>query len=436
MVFQQAMTDLEFLSLLAARNGYAVYMENGTLYFKKPTTSSVVTLHWGETLLSFHPRLSLANQVEKVVVRGWDNTKAEAITGEASSSKAAPAVGFGKWGGEAAKSAYAAAKFVEVRHVVRDQSEATALAQSLLDDINSEFLEAEGVARGDAKLRAGKVVTIGKVGVRFSGTYRISSAQHVLEAGEYKVYFHIGGSRPKQVSDLAAASGGSSVAAASAPASFPAAAIGIVTNNEDPENMGRVKLKFPWFWDEGETEWSRVSMMGAGPDRGFFCLPEVNDEVLVVFLHGDMDNPVVVGGLYSTNKKPPIATSAAVAQGKVVNRMMKTTAGHIIELKEESGAKSITIKDGQGVSEMTMDATNKAMKQTVSGDITIESKTAKVTVKATGDIVIEGKANVNIKAATNVSIEGNGQVTLKGNGPVTVQSSANLTLKGTAVQID
>jgi uncharacterized protein involved in type VI secretion and phage assembly len=436
-VFQQNQTDLEFLSLLARRNGYQTWIDGTTLHFKKVQTTSVATLTWGVTLRSFHPRLSLAGQVDEVTVRAWDNKDGKALIGKATTSKTAPAIGFGKTGGQAAKSAFSAAKHLDVRHVVHNQDEANKVAQSLLDEINNEFLEADGVAFGNAAIRAGKTVTINGVGTKFSGTYPVSSANHVysLDNG-YEVYFHVSGARPKMMSDLIAASSSPGAASASSPSDYPAAAVGVVTDNNDPNNMGRVKVKFPWFSDDTESFWSRVSMPGAGQDRGFFCLPEVNDEVLVVFLHGDMNWPVVVGGLYNSKNTPPLTSANAVENGKVVNRMMKTTAGHVIEMKEKSGAKSITIKDGQGKAEVTMDATNNKMSTTVQGDISIESKTAKVTINATGDISIESKGNINIKAATNVSVEGNAQVTVKGNGPVTVQSSAMLQLKGSVVQIN
>ena len=445
-VFQQNQTDLDFLSGLARRNGYEIWFDGTALNFKKPppTSSSVATLAWGENLRSFHPRLSLAGQVNEVVVRGWDNKQAKALVGTASSSQSHPQTGIGKSGGQLAQAKFSAAKLIDVSHVVHTQQEATALAQSILDDINSESLEADGVADGDPSILAGKVVEIKQVGRSFAGKYPVSSATHIYGPDGYDVHFHVSGTRPPTVAGMLGGAADQSAATNSAPSSFPAAAVAVVTNNNDPDNLGRVKLKFPWFDNDVETHWARVAMLGAGNDRGFFCLPEVDDEVLVVFLHGDMNFPVVVGGLYNSRATPPLQASQAVAGGKVVNRMIKTTAGHVIELKEESGAKSITIKDGQGKAAMTMDSTNNKMSTTVQGkmdtavqgDISIESKTAKVTVKATGDVVIESNGNVNIKAAANVNIEGNAQVSIKGNGQVSVQSSGALTLKGSVVQIN
>ncbi|MFN8377626.1 MAG: VgrG-related protein [Anaerolineae bacterium] len=438
-VFQQNQTNLEFLSVLARRNGYEMWFDGSALNFKKPPPTSTVAarLDWGTNLRSFHPRLSLAGQVNEVVVRGWDNKQATALVGTASSSTTHPPTGIGKSGGQFAQSSFSAAKLIDVSHVVLNQDEATKLAQSILDDINAGSLEADGVADGDPRILAGKVVEVKKVGSKFAGKYPVTSATHIYNHRDgYLVNFHVSGARPSTVTSLMGGISDQSAAGTSAPSSYPAAAVAIVTDNNDPDNLGRVKLKFPWFDEAVETNWSRVAMPGAGNERGFFVLPEVNDEVLVVFLNGDMNWPVVVGGLYSSVSKPPLQSSQSVANGKVINRMMKTTAGHIIELKEDSGAKSIMIKDGQGKAEMKMDATNNKMSTTVQGDISIESKTAKVTVTATGDIIIDSKGNVNIKAATNVSIEGNAQVSIKGNGQVSVQSSGALTLKGSVVQIN
>ena len=70
--------------------------------------------------------------------------------------------------------------------------------------------------------------------------------------------------------------------------------MGIVTNNKDPEGWGRVKVKFPTLTEEHESNWARVVALGAAKQRGFDCLPEVNDEVLVGFEHGDIHRPYIL----------------------------------------------------------------------------------------------------------------------------------------------
>ncbi len=421
-VFQQNQTDLEFLGELARRNGYEIALDGTTINFRKPQTTSAATLEWGNTLVSFQPRLSMAGQVNEVTVRGWDNKQAKSIVGQATSSKSAPEIGYGKWGGQAAQSAISAAKFLDVRHVVHTQDEASKIAQRILDDINADFIEAEGVADAVDGIRAGKVITLSKIGRKFSGKYHVTSATHVLEDSQYRVYFRIAGTRPKMMSDLVAP------AAAQSVQPYFGAAVAIVTDNNDPDNAGRVKLKLPWYDDSVETWWARVAMPGAGPERGFFCLPEVNDEVLVVFEHGDMNRPVVLGGLYSSTNKPPLTSSQAVSGGKVVNRMFKTTDGHEMSFSEKSDQNIIEIKDSQSNVTMKMDAANKSMTTKSQGTYEVESQQA-VTIKSSS-------ATVTIQATGEIAIKSNASVTIEGNAQVTVKASGPLMLKGNPVQIN
>lgn len=433
-VFQQNQNDLEFLVELAQRNSFEISIDGTKLVFGEANTSSVATLQWGTTLRSFSPRLSVAGQVNEVVVRGWEGKDAKAIVGTASSSKSAPAIGFGKSGGEAAQSAFSAAKRFEVHHVLYTQDEAKSIAQRILDDINSEFVQADGVANGNALIRAGKVVTIERVGSKFSGTYHVTSATHVLDHEDgYQVYFHIAGARPQLISNLASSPATIPV---SAGPGYVGAAVAIVTNNKDENDLGRVKVKFPWYDDTVESWWARIAMPGAGANRGFFVLPEVGDEVLVVFEHGDMNRPYVLGGLYSNNAKPPITSSEAVdGSGKVVDRIFKTTAGHVIDLKEKSGGESITIADGKSKVSVEMDSTNQKMNLKSQGEYSLEAQ-GKVTIKsASATVEITGTGDVKIKSNANVSVEAAAQMTLKGS-VVTVESSGPLTLKGNPVQIN
>src|SRR2546426_9457473 len=74
---------------------------------------------------------------------------------------------------------------------------------------------------------------------------------------------------------------------------------GIVTNNEDPDGLGRVKIRFPWLSEDNESWWARIAAPMAGKERGAYFLPEVDDEVLVAFEHGDVNFPYVLGALWN-----------------------------------------------------------------------------------------------------------------------------------------
>jgi uncharacterized protein involved in type VI secretion and phage assembly len=109
--------------------------------------------------------------------------------------------------------------------------------------------------------------------------------------------------------------------------------VGVVTNNQDPEKMGRVKVRFPWLNETDESHWARVATLMAGKDRGTWFLPEVDDEVLVAFGHGDVRFPYVVGALWNGVDTPPRDND----DGKNNERVVKSRLGHELIFGDEGG---------------------------------------------------------------------------------------------------
>src|ERR1700687_5717517 len=116
-----------------------------------------------------------------------------------------------------------------------------------------------------------------------------------------------------------------------------------VTNVNAPAKEGRVQVKFPWFDDRMETEWSRVRQAYAGNGYGAFFVPEVGDEVLVAFIQGDMRLPVILGGLYNGQDKPPTARGADKDQ-----KMIRTKGKHEILLDDTSNEERVRIRTKDG----------------------------------------------------------------------------------------
>src|ERR1700750_1699162 len=90
-----------------------------------------------------------------------------------------------------------------------------------------------------------------------------------------------------------------------APTRLHGVVIGIVTNNQDPDGMHRVKVRFPWLNLDDESHWARVATPMAGDKRGAYFLPEPDDEVLVAFEHGSLEHPYVIGSLWNGKDKAP-----------------------------------------------------------------------------------------------------------------------------------
>src|SRR5256885_754888 len=124
---------------------------------------------------------------------------------------------------------------------------------------------------------------------------------------------------------------------------FYGVAEGIVTDVNDPKKEGRVKVKFPWFDDQMETEWCRVQQFYAGNGYGAFFVPEVGDEVVVAFIHGDMRLPVILGGLYNGQDKPASDRSSDKDQ-----KLIRTKGQHEILMDDTNGKQRVRIKTKAG----------------------------------------------------------------------------------------
>lgn len=189
--------------------------------------------------------------------------------------------------------------------------------------------------------------------------------------------------------------------------------VGIVTNNNDPEGLGRVKLSFPWRDCEQESYWARIATMMAGNERGTYFLPEVEDEVLVAFERGDINEPYVIGMLWNGKDKPPGDNSDGKNNVKKIKTKnghelvfsdeegkekieIKSKAGHTIVLDDAGGAEKIEIKDKSGSNSVVIDS--------VQNGITIESSTS---LKLKSQMIeIESGGMMKIKAGAVLTIEG------------------------------
>lgn len=204
---------------------------------------------------------------------------------------------------------------------------------------------------------------------------------------------------------------------------------GIVTNNEDPERIGRVKVKFPWLSDEHESDWARISSPMAGSERGFTTIPEVEDEVLVAFEHGDINRPYVVGGLWNKKDKPPFDN----ADGKNDTRMWKSRSGSIIQMGDKDGEVSITLRTASGNVEVLLDDKEPACKITVKGGPIVYETDGATTIKSGGDMTIESGGNLDISAKGNIKIDATGNLDAKATGNFTGKSTGNATVEGTGM---
>lgn len=185
-------------------------------------------------------------------------------------------------------------------------------------------------------------------------------------------------------------------------------AIALVTQNQDPEKLCRVKVRFPWHDKPTESYWARLATPMAGNERGLVLIPEVGDEVLVAFEREDVRFPCVLGALWNGQDAPPFAND----DGKNDKRILQSRKKHyllfndgatgIVELHHEKGRKIVLDDNGFAV-------------QDEKGNVVkVDSNS--------GAMTIEAKGQLNIKAAT-ITIEATGTLELKASGTVTMRGS-------------
>ncbi|WP_254454376.1 phage baseplate assembly protein V [Siccirubricoccus sp. G192] len=191
-------------------------------------------------------------------------------------------------------------------------------------------------------------------------------------------------------------------------------AVALVTQNSDPEGLGRVKVRFPWHTRPSESHWARIAVPMAGKERGTFFLPEPGDEVLVAFEREDIRFPYVVGALWNGKDKPP----ATNADGRNDLRFVRSRKGH--ELTFDDGARGrVELKLNDGKRRLSIEDDTVRLEDGQGNSLEFSSTGGSVTLRASRKLALSAPA---------ISIEASGTLELKA-GPT-------LTIKGGLVQIN
>jgi uncharacterized protein involved in type VI secretion and phage assembly len=183
--------------------------------------------------------------------------------------------------------------------------------------------------------------------------------------------------------------------------------IAIVTDNKDPSKLGRVKIKIPVLSETDTTTWVPIVMLGAGKNRGWFFIPEKDDEVLVLFEHGDMDRPLVVGALWNGKDKPPDKNP-----GGNPRRVIKSRGGSKIIFDDDKNL--LIVEDGAGKGRITMDAeNNKITIEAIVGDVALQAPTGNIQIVA-NEVELKAGSNLEIHAGAAMAWGTDASATIKG----------------------
>jgi uncharacterized protein involved in type VI secretion and phage assembly len=208
--------------------------------------------------------------------------------------------------------------------------------------------------------------------------------------------------------------------------------VGIVTDNQDPQGQGRVKVRYPSLSGEHASDWARLVGPGAGPGRGLELVPEVNDEVLVGFEHGDVHFPYVLGGLWNGQDAAPRPSNQIVAGGKVKQRILRSRLGHTITLDDSDDQPGITIVDKTGRNTIALDSKANKLSVQLDGDVAFQAK-GKVSIKG-ASIEVQADTSLSMKGAST-NVEATGAISVKG-ATANLEGNAATNVKGGVVNIN
>ncbi len=410
-------THWEFLTRRAREIDFTLRMAGTKLEFVRSTeagdapepgdyeSAERLALVPGGNLEQLSARVTAAQQVAEVEVRGWDQKNKRALVATAPARTRSAKL---RDQPDAVAQRFGSPRHVTVDLPLTTQAECDAVAQAQAERLASTCVYAEGVARGDPRIVSGAAVSLGQTGGRFDGKLTVSRARHTWDSQGYRTSFSVSGAHDRSVFGLVTGEG----RRAGAPR-VDGVVLGVVTNVSDPDGRGRVKLRFPWLSEDYESDWARVVQLGAGDKRGLMLLPEVNDEVLVTFEHGDTRRPYVLGGLFNGVDAPPFADAVDGGAGVVQTRGLRSRKGHELIFSDADGKERIEVRTKDRKVTVVLDATDGAVRIEAEGDVSVTAK-GNATVTAGKDFTIDGKGSGTIRASRGLTLESSGEVTVRG----------------------
>jgi len=424
-------TDLAMLSDIASRVGMEFFIDGTDLVFRARKGAKGPTLKFSDTSLrNFSASYVAAGTPSKVEVFGWDPATQKDVKGK-SSTVSSPSADLLGSSAPFLKDAYGKAlkTFGQPLAVgttpVWDDKEADALAAAVAHGLVSSGLMVEGMGPSNPAVRPGVNVAVEDVGRKLKGDYYATSVTHSYAYGKdltttFRSEGHAAPDRPTtgQFAPGAPDGWGSN-----------GLVLGVVTNINDSEGLGRVKVRFPSLGAAAESNWARVVSPGAGPGRGLDLRPEVNDEVVVAFERGDMRTPLVLGGVWSPKAKLP--DPKAVDGNKVDKRVYVSGKGHSLEFSDKDGHVQIELAGGKTVLKVADDGITI---ESAGKPIKLDNGKASLALTDSGDIVLSG-TNIKIDAKMGAKIKG-ASIEVKGSTGVKVDGGLSLDMKGTSAKVE
>lgn len=227
-------------------------------------------------------------------------------------------------------------------------------------------------------------------------------------------------------------------------------AVGIVTDNEDVKDLGRVKLRFPWRDADDESYWARIATEMAGDGYGTYFLPEVDDEVLVAFENGDIHKPFVIGSLWNGEQRPPQKNEGgnndtrevrsrsdhtiAFDDGDGGSITIRTSEGNEIVVDDSSDSETIVVRDEKNENSIALDSSKGTVEVDASEEIDLSAPTVKIRGKK--KVKIASDKGVDISSKAQLKLSSKAQLDVSSSGLMGIDATGPLTIKGAIIQLN
>ncbi|MDW6002495.1 type VI secretion system tip protein VgrG [Vibrio mangrovi] len=434
-------SDWDFLLSRAEINSLVVSTDSGKVSVFSPTaqTSSVLTVTYGDNLYHFNAQMDAVTQLASVKSSAWDYKNQQLISESASNSLSGP----GNLSSKKLSEVVGLSDFELQTTAAVSEDNLTQWAKAQM--LKSELAKITGEVRfqGDAGVAVGNYLTIDGMGSRFDGDHFVSGIEHDYSDGNWFTTADIGLSPFWFVQEHEVMAPPAAGLLPGVEGLFNATVKQI---DQDPDNAYRILIELPLFNDDGKGLWARLTNFYSSSGFGAFFLPEVGDEVIVGFLNQDPRFPVILGSVYSENRKPYSELSPDSENSK---KAIVTKSELRIVFDDQNSVMTITTKNNNVITlsdqDQKISIEDQNSNSLVMSSSGIEMKSpSSITIQADQNVTIKGELGVSIEASSgdvkvsglNVDASADMQFSAKGSATAEVQGGAELTLKGGIVMIN
>lgn len=428
-------TDYEYICRLAVTHGLFAYYNGKEFKVTKAGSSDAEELIWRETLGIFRLGLGTGHYDFESKVYNYEDAKSYSQDTTSLKPEVAPS--------DLVKKSFDSSLKIYKKAGYSDSPRGVADRQTLENYLKTEKSRALGgivKCHGQSnvpRVMVGKCVKI-KGMDKLDGMYWVKAVNHIFdESGKYHNTFicsPIDAAYPEQQPMMRIGDGVDTGAVEVSERKtfkqplFTGLHTAIVVDNNDPETMGRIKVKFPWT-DDDIVRWVRLAVPHAGDKRGWVSLPEIDDEVLIGYEYGDTDFPVAIGSLYNGQAMPPKNTGG----DKNNVKMFMTRSGNQIVFNDEDGKEQISIVNKDGSNTIVMDMSGPSITIESKGDINIKGKN--LTLESQEALNLKSGSDLKAKAGANAEVEGSANLKLKAGSMLNIEGMT-VAVKGNPIQLN